>query len=1433
MWHRSMMLAILLLGLAISIKARTCMPDAVPENQRSNITVGGLSMPLVVWYPQWASGHTSAYVFSILAGDVLGYHMSEDSGSSSQEMFFALGGCLDPPAFATDPKCGTGVPVTKHVGFENWETQNTLLPGWLAQVGAMAPVLMGNIGYDGLEGMYIMDKALSAALSDTGLHLEFYGSYNSSWYNPKIYFPNITTIDLSFMQTCSADRMSSSQDAYIYVHATGDYDGVINASGQLKLKCWNDVWWLSPACRNTPESCIPVVSTGDAWGFRQIIQQISFHNMPMAFGTAINTSMWKSINVANKGALYAFEPDVTFLALGSNAGEYELSKIGFPLNNAREYIQKIYKTAFGNTILSNWYFKDLKTVADRAHFLLSKYKLSQDEINGMLGDVGSVGDDDYWAGACRWVIENRMLWSAWIPDSTTCSEGKGLVDSAGNLLESRLQAVDCKVCPVGRASTPMMDGTGPTRFCLQCPRGESQELPGEQACVPCYIGSYSAVPGSMACTLCAVGSYGNLKGLSACSVCGQGTVSEKLRSTSRAIMVQGEEERVAYQGAVSFDACGCVKGARMDASGECVLCGEGLKCDGSGKVMVLEGFYTAADSPGSVFKCYGDAKRCPGGPPGTCAHGRDNETVACSSCESGLRPGGDGICTPCSSGNSALFSVAIILIILAIAILYISLKSEGQDSKSQNASLLVLIVAVGQCVTVWQVLGVFGQLKISWGSPFSKVLDFVSLFAFNIEWLNVSCVASFSPGGMYAARVFLVLFLFVVACCIHFVYVALRKKFADGLEISALVKVTGNILMIFFIPVAGAILAPFRCYKHPNGLHTVQEFGGVLCNSQGEHQRMLIIAGIALILPVSFLAIASYVVIVELPKRMQKADVAFLRTCSFLYYRFRPGAAVFSVIILLRNVVLVIVPAIPGGSAQVLLFMLVLCLSILVTSFMLPWRILECNYLEASLLAGMAVCISMGSLFLEDVDVDSVMQFCLGLFTAMILLISGVLVWGFTKFLRAKYRKPFQYFLCHHKTGAGAFARLLKCELSRMNAVKAKVFVDCDDLQDLTQLFGYVGFETEHLIILGTKDILTRKWCMGEVTTGRLHKINTVVVALPNYEPPSETLVQEYQVHVPDVTELAAHGISLAAVQETLRWMRELPRIELLGTLDSTLTRSLCKELVVMRVSPGSMVKNSVQLGCEAEDEPDKEARLANRMIQYNGSKVAILVDYKNMEAVATALVLQLMVSPLLMSVGGMVPYIMAADEEAMPTVRILVVICSQGCFANPEIAKVLLSSAALSFTVLPIIAEDSFRIPTKDFYDEALASAGTTSMSRKLSRAAVIKQIFQEIAVAFQPQGYSASVQDLEVKAKTIAFRLLGGKLRPMSLEDDQPTSPEELEAKSLGLLPPTEVMLPATAEESTLEMETMSAEANQRVLFASERSARLKSVVVNPFGS
>ena len=57
-------------------------------------------------------------------------------------------------------------------------------------------------------------------------------------------------------------------------------------------------------------------------------------------------------------------------------------------------------------------------------------------------------------------------------------------------------------------------------------------------------------------------------------------------------------------------------------------------------------------------------------------------------------------------------------------------------------------------------------------------------------------------------------------------------------------------------------------------------------------------------------------------------------------------------------------------------------------------------------------------------------------------------------------------------------------------------FVDCDDLNDLTRLFSYVGQDTETLVVLASPDILTRKWCVGEICTARISRLSCVSYAV-------------------------------------------------------------------------------------------------------------------------------------------------------------------------------------------------------------------------------------------------------------------------------------------------------------------------------------------------
>ena len=58
-------------------------------------------------------------------------------------------------------------------------------------------------------------------------------------------------------------------------------------------------------------------------------------------------------------------------------------------------------------------------------------------------------------------------------------------------------------------------------------------------------------------------------------------------------------------------------------------------------------------------------------------------------------------------------------------------------------------------------------------------------------------------------------------------------------------------------------------------------------------------------------------------------------------------------------------------------------------------------------------------------------------------------------------------------------------------------FVDCDDLNDPTRVLNYVGQEdTETLVVLGSPELLTRKWCVGEICTARIPEAEFVVGTL-------------------------------------------------------------------------------------------------------------------------------------------------------------------------------------------------------------------------------------------------------------------------------------------------------------------------------------------------
>ena len=93
--------------------------------------------------------------------------------------------------------------------------------------------------------------------------------------------------------------------------------------------------------------------------------------------------------------------------------------------------------------------------------------------------------------------------------------------------------------------------------------------------------------------------------------------------------------------------------------------------------------------------------------------------------------------------------------------------------------------------------------------------------------------------------------------------------------------------------------------------------------------------------------------------------------------------------------------------------------------------------------------------------------------------------------------KKFAAFLSHYKYESGADARYLETMLESM--LKTDVFVDANDLADLSNLFTAGVYQSEMIVLLGTSSVLLRPWCLLELYEARKHQLPVLTFALHHH----------------------------------------------------------------------------------------------------------------------------------------------------------------------------------------------------------------------------------------------------------------------------------------------------------------------------------------------
>ena len=92
--------------------------------------------------------------------------------------------------------------------------------------------------------------------------------------------------------------------------------------------------------------------------------------------------------------------------------------------------------------------------------------------------------------------------------------------------------------------------------------------------------------------------------------------------------------------------------------------------------------------------------------------------------------------------------------------------------------------------------------------------------------------------------------------------------------------------------------------------------------------------------------------------------------------------------------------------------------------------------------------------------------------------------------------KSYACFLSHYKMEAASDARLLHDMLAKM--LRYPVFLDSANLTDLRQLISNGVADSDVMLMLGTKGLFSRPWCLLEVVHSARLKVPTIIVEIKN-----------------------------------------------------------------------------------------------------------------------------------------------------------------------------------------------------------------------------------------------------------------------------------------------------------------------------------------------
>ena len=897
-------------------------------------------------------------------------------------------------------------------------------------------------------------------------------------------------------------------------------------------------------------------------------------------------------------------------------------------------------------------------------------------------------------------------------DDRSCPLGQRYERVSGN----------CLICPIGTYTS--REGM---QFCEACPAGMYTSTSGSTVCRPCREGMFTESSGATACVLCAAGLHADAVQMSFCKACWPGSFS-KVGSSICTLCPRGTytsnkgsvqctpcmgDKTTENIGSTSAIGCGCREGtwfylASPFAQGLCVssYCAESLECPGgNSEPMQGQGFHVGRPSyeygMPSFFVLCASPRNCPRGRElGVCPAHR--EGMACDLCEVGFSDDGNGGCARCTGASAGILaSLATVAGLVAPVQCFFHLRQATVFSTT--SATLALIVPMG--INALQIASAISRVEIKWIEPMASLRDGLRLLCFDPAVLKIQCASTTnSPAVLYLLGLLAFPTYALYLCSLLLVARWFWRKQVAG---NCVVNAVGGAMLTFNTGLALQVARAWQCVLNPDGTTSMASARSVTCYASDGHRAIL---GMSVAGALAYLVAPSVLtlwVVVRLPYKIVKpGGLDFFERYRFLIARFRPEQSWYCMIFMSKSLLCALLPAFLVNEPQLLLmvFFVLIVATLSIQYRACPWRTPVLNHLDAGSSIGLLWFVFAGSILLPTPDRSgqAILQACMMAVCIVFLVAFGSIL--LSKLWRRLFpRKVYGVFLSHHKGAAAVLSRWFK--LLFQASTNILVFLDSDELDDLSLLFNVVAWETDNFVLLWTSQTVLRSWCAGEIASALERKINTIVVLCDQVPPLTDRFIEEVGSSwtVTEIKSLADLGITVEMIRRSYVVLRSLPLMlfnrngsEADQEASFSLIFGSCRGMGFAGTKSNYWWSHKLSFLRSSVRRPTAQAEASS----LGSDGIAIVADMRVAETRTVCYVLRIMLQKQMHAMINVVGEAPQQSVEELSAAKNLLVVLTRDCLVAPSIAKCLLKSIEYTqLLVIPVNADKTFEFPGADFW--------------------------------------------------------------------------------------------------------------------------------------